>query len=763
MTKLVNRAKMTTATTGTGAITLGAAVDGYQTFAASGVADGDVVRYVIEDGTGWEIGAGTYTASGTTLTRFVSESSNAGAAINLSGDALIYVTAAAQDIALLDSPAFTGTPTAPTAADGTNTAQIASTQFVTTSTANLEELVFGAFTTYGALLDQKAPIDSPALTGTPTAPTATAGTDTTQIATTQFVTAAVSPMLPKSGGTMTGRIAFAADQTFDGRDVSVDGAKLDGIEAGADVTPSWVPSVNPNYLTAHPSIVSAPSSNNSGRTYIQDVILDSNGHVTGLATATETVTDTTYTAGSGINLVGTAFSHADTSSQSSVNNGNGVVIQDVTLDTYGHVTGLVSYNLDDRYYTESEADSRFVNITANPTLTINGDASGSATFTNFGNATLTLAVADDSHNHIIANVDGLQTALDAKLNSTSYTASDVLNKVKTVDGFGSGLDADTVDGFHSSQFLRRDANDTFTRTLTYTGGGEGLIIGAIRGRAIGDQSSQFIQIYEHVNIGFPYGWGTMPYSTPAYGLSIHGGLNVSVGLNGEFTYGTAKHQVWHAGNDGSGSGLDADVLDGLHATSFVRTDADSTITDGKLAIIGNIADEGSLTINNGRLKLGRHIYGSGQWYNGGGNDSAWFTGLTDDSENANYRFDHQGSKFTISTNGNAILAGTLTQSSDVSIKEDIRVIDGALGKVTQLRGITYKRRDEKDDAPRSTGVIAQDVEAVLPEAVATGEYGLKSVAYGNMIGLLIEAIKEQQQQIDELKKASSGIPHNGDI
>jgi len=93
MTKLVNRAKMTTATTGTGAITLGSAVDGYQTFAAAGVADGDVVRYVIEDGTDWEIGTGTYTASGTTLSRTVDESSNSDNALNLTGNAAVYVSA----------------------------------------------------------------------------------------------------------------------------------------------------------------------------------------------------------------------------------------------------------------------------------------------------------------------------------------------------------------------------------------------------------------------------------------------------------------------------------------------------------------------------------------------------------------------------------------------------------------------------------------------------------------------------------------------
>lgn len=117
MVTLVNRAKMSTSTTGTGTITLGSAEAGYQSFAAAGVADGDVVRYVIEDGDNWEIGSGTYTATGTTLTRTVSESSNAGAAISLTGSAVVYVSAAAGDV--FQGELFAENPSTPTAPSAT--------------------------------------------------------------------------------------------------------------------------------------------------------------------------------------------------------------------------------------------------------------------------------------------------------------------------------------------------------------------------------------------------------------------------------------------------------------------------------------------------------------------------------------------------------------------------------------------------------------------------------------------------------------------
>jgi hypothetical protein len=94
-----NRALVATATTGTGTVTLGSALAGYQTFGDAGVQDGDLVRYLIIDDTDWEVGIGTYTSSGTTLSRTASESSATTTALelDLSGNARVMVIASAED------------------------------------------------------------------------------------------------------------------------------------------------------------------------------------------------------------------------------------------------------------------------------------------------------------------------------------------------------------------------------------------------------------------------------------------------------------------------------------------------------------------------------------------------------------------------------------------------------------------------------------------------------------------------------------------
>ena len=104
----------------------------------------------------------------------------------------------------------------------------------------------------------------------------------------------------------------------------------------------------------------------------------------------------------------------------------------------------------------------------------------------------------------------------------------------------------------------------------------------------------------------------------------------------------------------------------------------------------------------------------------------------------------------IDVSGSIVADSTITASSDRRLKENIETIPNALEKVQAITGVTFDRNDLEDS--RQTGVIAQDVEAVLPEAVRENDKGIKSVAYGNMVGLLIEAIKELKAEIDILKK-----------
>ena len=98
-------------------------------------------------------------------------------------------------------------------------------------------------------------------------------------------------------------------------------------------------------------------------------------------------------------------------------------------------------------------------------------------------------------------------------------------------------------------------------------------------------------------------------------------------------------------------------------------------------------------------------------------------------------------------NSSVTAGGDVTAFSDMRIKHDIETIEGALAKVCDMRGVYFKR----NNGEAGTGVIAQEIENILPEVVKDGEY--KSVAYGNMVGILIEAIKELKAEVEKLKES----------
>ena len=112
--------------------------------------------------------------------------------------------------------------------------------------------------------------------------------------------------------------------------------------------------------------------------------------------------------------------------------------------------------------------------------------------------------------------------------------------------------------------------------------------------------------------------------------------------------------------------------------------------------------------------------------------------------------------FRVNGSGNGIFRGDVTAYSDARVKENIITVDNALSKVLALRGVYYNRIDT-DNSIRKIGVIAQETLPIIPEVVTKGNDEIYTVAYGNMAGLFIEAIKEQQTQIEELKNKLDGL------
>ncbi len=102
--------------------------------------------------------------------------------------------------------------------------------------------------------------------------------------------------------------------------------------------------------------------------------------------------------------------------------------------------------------------------------------------------------------------------------------------------------------------------------------------------------------------------------------------------------------------------------------------------------------------------------------------------------------------------GDMTVYGYVTDYSDKSLKKNILPLKNSLQKLVKLSGYSYNWIDPKKSSDEQIGLIAQEVEAQFPQLVLTDSAGIKSVAYGHLVPVLIEAIKEQQLQIDELKK-----------
>ena len=204
-------------------------------------------------------------------------------------------------------------------------------------------------------------------------------------------------------------------------------------------------------------------------------------------------------------------------------------------------------------------------------------------------------------------------------------------------------------------------------------------------------------------------------------------------------------------SDIDGLNINADTVDNLHASSFLRSDTsdtasgDITFSGGAAAV--HLSNGSDIRFDNASSWSGEHS-GKIQYYTG-----HWYFQAA-----SNFHFRNSGGSniFYVDSSGNAVASGNVTAYSDARLKTDISTINDALGICGKLRGVSYKWIA---DGKSSIGVIAQEVEEVLPELVLTNQdvnpvtqeiTEIKSVDYGKIVGVVINAINELKAEVDEL-------------
>lgn len=264
--------------------------------------------------------------------------------------------------------------------------------------------------------------------------------------------------------------------------------------------------------------------------------------------------------------------------------------------------------------------------------------------------------------------------------------------------------------------------------------------------------------------GFTYSLNA-PYTGPVVRFSSGG--NYDLWLNADYGSGTniafrtrngdiATLNAWnaflHSANYNSYSptltGGGASGTWGINVTGTAGGETLATVTNRGSGTTGGITVNGTLIVGN---STNSYIY------------------MVDTDETSRYIHCNSGRIGFLNSggywgsycdnSGNWISVGDVTAYSDERVKENVSTIDNALEKTLALRGVTYTRKDTPDKS-RKVGVIAQEIQKVIPEVVSEQVDGMMGVSYGNLAGVFIEAIKEQQVQIEDLKKQIAYLVEN---
>jgi len=318
------------------------------------------------------------------------------------------------------------------------------------------------------------------------------------------------------------------------------------------------------------------------------------------------------------------------STEFSIRDYTNVNVARLTIDTSGVISGngsgLSSLN-GSNISSGTVAAARVATLNQNTTgsaatlttaRTIGGTSfDGSANIDiSYANLTNKLSVGDGGltqnnfTNTLKSKLDGIESGATA-----DQSAAEILTLIKTVDGAGSGLSADLLDGVQGSSYLRSDANDTMSSQLSLTRNGQYPLVidGDHDGKIVLEGSNQpYIRWREGSTDKAYIQWGTDGYF---YHWNSEHNRGLRIGSDVQF-YDGSYRTIWHAGNDGSGSGLDADYLDGQHGSYYSN--------------YNNLSNKPTIPTNNNQLSNGAGYITSASppttWNTVGTYAMAWYSG-----------------------------------------------------------------------------------------------------------------------------------------
>ena len=585
-------------------------------------------------------------------------------------------------------------------------------------------------------------------------------------------------------GNYTNTTYSAATTSAAGLMSSTDKTKLDGVATGANVTPSWLPSTDPSYLT------SLPSHNHDDRYYTETEIDSTLNTLTASLRA-----NTNITGGGTVTIDGSGFIK-NSQRFIVIANGRGSHFAtngyfDITIPTSGTITGVGGS-------ANRTALSAGIQLNAWEALyyILPINATNTSVPANFRVAKYTASVSIPEHWVLIAvrngdtgqkiwviNKYGLELGESVNTavydsRTAQYAASAGAVAYSNVSGTPTIPSGNAIIDWTTDQGTTKIHANNYTDTDTWVAN-SATAAGYVASGA--NQNSKV--------------WKTNASGVPAWRDDASGGTDTNYYLDGvtrvdgtdtlEFSVNGATNQTFAFGANAFNSTTipaaeaytaheDTSTLSGVYGDTAngtkidtITVDANGHITAIATGATGNMTgffvedgDGTEVQINN-----------ANEWkfVEGAGIDINWSdTSTGSDTDPYDLTFtctiDSPGEVGlgNLSSDGNA-LAGTFTATgdliaySDARVKENVETIPNALEKVTALRGVNFNKIGEEK---RSTGVIAQEVKEVLPEVVHETEDGMLAVAYGNITGVLIEAIKEQQKQIDELKAMVVNLKNN---